>query len=110
MSVETTVAPTPQHRALSLRDRDRILSIASPIGLLVVWEVAARTGVIDTRFFPAPSSVLALLIEMLKSGELLTHTAASLQRLLWGTLIGGVPALRRGRRSGFAISSRRSAG
>jgi ABC-type nitrate/sulfonate/bicarbonate transport system permease component len=94
MSVQTTVAtPRREQRMLSLRDRDRILSIASPIGLLLVWEIAARAGAIDTRFFPAPSSVLALLIEMLKSGELLTHTATSLVRLGWGILFGGVPAL-----------------
>ena len=94
MSVQTTVAtPRREQRMLSLRDRDRILSIVSPIGLLLVWEIAARAGFIDTRFFPAPSSVLALLIEMLKSGELLTHTGMSLQRLAWGAVIGGVPAL-----------------
>jgi NitT/TauT family transport system permease protein len=94
MSVGTTAAAPPrQERVMSLRVRDRILSIASPIGLLLVWEIAARTGMIDTRFFPAPSSVLALLIEMLKSGELLVHTAASLRRLAWGILIGGAPAL-----------------
>jgi ABC-type nitrate/sulfonate/bicarbonate transport system permease component len=94
MSVQTTVAtPRREQRALSLRDRDRILSIASPIGLLLVWEMAARAGAIDTRFFPAPSSVLALLIEMLKSGELLSHTGTSLVRLGWGILFGGIPAL-----------------
>jgi ABC-type nitrate/sulfonate/bicarbonate transport system permease component len=94
MSVQTTVAtPRREQRMLSLRDRDRILSIASPIGLLLVWEIAARAGAIDTRFFPAPSSVLALLIEMLKSGELLTHTGTSLVRLGWGILFGGIPAL-----------------
>jgi ABC-type nitrate/sulfonate/bicarbonate transport system permease component len=64
MSVQTTVAtPRREPRALSLRDRDRILSIVS------------------------------LLFEMLGSGELLTHTAASLQRLAWGIVIGGIPAL-----------------
>jgi len=94
MTVETTVtAPPRQQRLLSLRGRDRILSVVSPIGLLVVWEVAARVGLIDTRFFPAPSSILSLLIDMLKSGELLTHTAVSLRRLFWGSVIGGVPAL-----------------
>src|SRR5690348_5740830 len=89
MSVQTTVAtPRRETRMLSLRDRDRILSIASPIGLLLVWELAARAGAIDTRFFPAPSSVMALLIEMLKSGELMNHTLTSLQRLALGTVIG----------------------
>jgi ABC-type nitrate/sulfonate/bicarbonate transport system permease component len=85
--------PAPRGERMSIRLRDRILSIASPLGLLIVWELAARFGFIDTRFFPAPSSIFALLIEMLKSGELMTHTLTSLQRLFWGTLIGGIPAL-----------------
>jgi ABC-type nitrate/sulfonate/bicarbonate transport system permease component len=95
MSVEQAqiaVASRPS-RALSLRGRDRILSIASPLGLLLLWELAAQFGFIDTRFFPAPSAILTLLVQMLWSGELLTHTYTSLRRLLWGTLIGGIPAL-----------------
>ena len=78
---------------LSVRTRERILGIASPLALLVVWEAAARLNFIDTRFFPAPSSVIAVLIEMLKSGELVTNTLVSLKRLALGTLIGGAPAL-----------------
>ena len=50
MTVETTVAAPAQRRKLSLRERDRILSIASPIGLLLIWEIAARVHFIDTRF------------------------------------------------------------
>jgi NitT/TauT family transport system permease protein len=87
------VSPARKSRTLSLRGRDRILSLASPIGLLVVWEVAARFGFIDTRFFPAPSSIISLLVAMVKSGELVTHTTTSLTRLFWGTVIGGIPAL-----------------
>jgi ABC-type nitrate/sulfonate/bicarbonate transport system permease component len=93
MTVETVTAAPREKSTLSLRDRDRILSIASPIGLLLIWEIAARTGLIDVRFFPAPSSILRLLYDMLLSGELMTHTLASLQRLFWGILLGGVPAL-----------------
>ena len=95
MSAEQAqIAVAPRRgRALSLRGRDRILSVASPLGLMILWELAARFGLIDTRFFPAPSRILALLIEMLQSGELIAHTYASLRRLFWGTLIGGIPAL-----------------
>jgi NitT/TauT family transport system permease protein len=42
----------------------------------------ARFGFIDTRFFPAPSSVLSTLVEMLGTGELVADTAISLQRCL----------------------------
>ena len=79
--------------ALHESARDRILSVASPIGLLVLWEIAARLSLIDTRFFPAPSAVFSVLWDMLLSGELLMHSWVSLKRLFWGTLIGGLPAL-----------------
>ncbi len=93
MTTETIAGSPEQSFALSMRTRERILGIASPIVLLVVWEVAARLHFIDTRFFPAPSSVIAVMIEMLRSGELVTNTLVSLRRLALGTLIGGVPAL-----------------
>jgi NitT/TauT family transport system permease protein len=78
---------------MSARTRDRLLSIISPLALLTLWELCARFGFIDTRFFPAPSSVIATMVEMLGTGELVTHTAVSMQRLLYGAIIGGVPAL-----------------
>jgi NitT/TauT family transport system permease protein len=42
-------------RFVTGNNRDRMISIASPIVLLLVWQIAAQTGVIDERFFPAPS-------------------------------------------------------
>src|SRR5271155_402966 len=93
MTTETVATSPGRSFALSVRTRERILGVASPIALLVVWELAARLHVIDTRFFPAPSSVIAVMIDMLRSGELITNTLVSLRRLALGTLIGGVPAL-----------------
>src|SRR5260370_9511548 len=78
---------------LAARRRDRILSIASPLGLLLAWELAADSGLIDTRFFPAPSSIIAKLVEMARSGELTESVLISLQRIVLGFLIGGVPAI-----------------
>jgi NitT/TauT family transport system permease protein len=75
------------------RRRDRILSIASPLGLLLAWELAAQTGLIDVRFFPAPSAIIAKLIEMARSGELTENVLISLQRIVLGFLLGGVPAI-----------------
>ncbi len=75
------------------RRRDRILSIASPLALLLAWEFAADVGLIDVRFFPAPSSIFAKLIEMAQSGELTENVLISLQRIVLGFLLGGVPAI-----------------
>jgi hypothetical protein len=33
-------APAPRSKRMSIGVRDRILSIASPLGLLIVWELA----------------------------------------------------------------------
>jgi len=87
------VVDVGERARLAARRRDRILSIASPLGLLLAWELAADTGLIDVRFFPAPSSIIAKLIEMARSGELTDNVLISLQRIVLGFLLGGVPAI-----------------
>ncbi|OIQ93985.1 putative aliphatic sulfonates transport permease protein SsuC [mine drainage metagenome] len=81
------------HFRLSAARRDHVISLVSPFILLAIWEICARFGIIDTRFFPAPTTILRTLVELVKSGELVTNTWATLQRLLWGFLVGGIPAL-----------------
>ena len=93
MSVQIISSSSQAGTKISARMRDRLLNVISPLALLTLWELCARFDVIDTRFFPAPSSVLSTAVEMLQSGELVTHTAASMQRLAYGTILGGVPAL-----------------
>jgi NitT/TauT family transport system permease protein len=94
MTIHTIAAAEPrQSWSMSMRSRERILAVASPLALLLIWELAARFGFVDVRFFPAPSSVLKVLWAMLLSGELETNTLVSLRRLALGALIGGVPAL-----------------
>jgi NitT/TauT family transport system permease protein len=78
---------------ISASNRDRIINVASPIALLLLWEIATRTGVLDARFFPAPSQIFETLMTLVKNGVLWTNTWASLQRLFWGALLGGIPAL-----------------
>jgi ABC-type nitrate/sulfonate/bicarbonate transport system permease component len=78
---------------LRARRRDRIISVASPLGLLLAWELAAQAGIIDVRFFPAPSSIMSTLIRMAGTGELSENVLISLQRIVLGFLLGGVPAI-----------------
>lgn len=73
--------------------RDRLIGVLSPLALLGLWEIAAHLGMIDARFFPAPSSIMHQVVALTTSGELLTHLAASMQRLALGMLLGGIPAL-----------------
>lgn len=78
---------------------ERLLSILSPIVLLGLWEFFAQVHVIDTRFFPAPSSIFAVLLTMLQptsqypSGELWLHLSISLTRIAFGFVIGVVPGI-----------------
>jgi ABC-type nitrate/sulfonate/bicarbonate transport system permease component len=93
MSQVVTAAPQAKTWTLNRRSRERIISFLSPIALLLLWEVLARLGILDTRFFPAPSQILSTLLTMMKSGELQDDTLISMTRLAVGFLVGGIPAL-----------------
>src|SRR5690242_9682929 len=80
-------------RRISTSNRDRIINLISPVALVVLWEIATRAGILDARFFPAPSQIFHTLVTLVANGILWTNTWASLQRLFWGALLGGVPAL-----------------
>ena len=78
---------------LSAAARYRLISLASPVLLLILWEVLVRTGVLDARFFPAPSKISETFFALVQDGSLWVNTWASLQRLFWGFLLGAIPAL-----------------
>lgn len=78
---------------LDARTRDRLISLLSPLLLLGSWEFAAHVQWIDVRFFPAPSVIALKGWQLTASGELWGHVWTSLQRLFWGFLVGGIPAL-----------------
>ncbi|WP_079127741.1 ABC transporter permease [Streptomyces sp. TP-A0874] len=90
---ERSGPPARREPRLSPRQRDRLLAVVTPLALLLVWEVLARTGAIDARFFPAPSNIFQRMIESVSNGELWGHTWASLRRLFFGFWLGLVPGL-----------------
>ncbi len=73
-----------------LRLRDLTLAIATPIVLLILWEVTARVEIIDPRFFPPPSEILVVGAGMAINGELWEHTVPTLARLLIGGGLGAI--------------------
>jgi NitT/TauT family transport system permease protein len=87
------VADIGEAQRLAARRRERMMSVGSPLGLLLLWELAAYFGWIDVRFFPAPSTIIGVLIELTRSGELVEHVTISLQRILLGFFLGGIPAV-----------------
>lgn len=66
---------------------------ASPIVMLLIWEALVRIGLLDARFFPAPSSVIHELAALLASGQLVVHLGYTLSRVGVGFLLGAVPAV-----------------
>ena len=62
--------------------------MAALLALLGAWEAAARIGWVPVLFLPSPLGVLGEGWEMLRSGELAAHVAASLTRLLAGFAAG----------------------
>src|SRR5262249_41079703 len=63
-------------------------SAASPIVLLVLWELCSRLGVVDTRVLPPPSVVIGRIIGLFSDGSLLPHVQATVLRFLSGLAIG----------------------
>lgn len=71
----------------------RTLSIVAPIVVLLVWELFSRTGVLDQRFFPAPTLVIKALWDEATTGSLWVQSGHSVVRLIVGFLLGAVPAI-----------------
>ena len=80
-------------RGMSRETTERLMNIVSPLALIGLWEICARLGLIDVRFFPAPSKIFVVMFQMIQNGQLEVHVWASMQRLFWGILWGGIPAL-----------------
>jgi sulfonate transport system permease protein len=66
-----------------------LVALIVPCFLLLLWHVASDQGWIAQQILPKPEIVWATFSELWSSGDLLFHTGLSLQRVLWGFLLGG---------------------
>jgi ABC-type nitrate/sulfonate/bicarbonate transport system permease component len=78
---------------LSVENRERLLSIASPIALLLVWQLMSWGGLLDPRFIPSPIGIGEAAWALLLSGDLIHNIWVSLLRILAGFVIGAVPGI-----------------
>jgi ABC-type nitrate/sulfonate/bicarbonate transport system permease component len=69
-----------------------VLGVGFPCLLLLLWELLANFGVIDRRFFPAPSKIFVGMIHLLgdpgERGRLIVDIVATYQRLVIGYGLG----------------------
>jgi ABC-type nitrate/sulfonate/bicarbonate transport system permease component len=61
--------------------------LISPVGLLLFWEIASRSGIANPLILPPPSSALADLVKLIIDGELQRALWASIYRILCGFAI-----------------------
>jgi NitT/TauT family transport system permease protein len=80
-TVTAAVRPTPAWVRALRAVVTRTIAIAA---LAAVWEIFPRLGLVDATFLPPLSEVLATWWTLLTSGELWSHTQASLARSLGG--------------------------
>lgn len=99
---ERYLSTRPARAGLTKRALYRWLSWLVPAIVVLLWEAAARAGLIAPQVLPAPSSVLATAANMAQNGELFVHLGVSLLRAAAGFAIGGVIGLVLGVVVGFS--------
>jgi NitT/TauT family transport system permease protein len=81
--------PVEYRTGFLVRREYRAVRVLALVGLVVLWEIVARVGWVPALFLPSPLGVVAEGWDMVTSGELFSHLAASLKRLLLGFAVGG---------------------
>jgi NitT/TauT family transport system permease protein len=74
--------------AFLLRREHPAVKALALAGLVALWELATRVGWVPALFLPSPVGVIRELVDMVRSGQLFVHLAASLERLVLGFVIG----------------------
>ena len=87
-AVQAALRPVP-FRGAGFRPRP--LAIVGPAvfaALILAWQLGCRYGVISPIALPAPSQVAGAFVDLVRSGTLWQHLAASLERLVVGWTLG----------------------
>ena len=58
------------------------------IGFIALWELFAQLNILNTFLFSSPSSIIKLILDYSKNGELLRHINISVFETLLGLIIG----------------------
>ena len=90
-----------------LRHWKWFVGLALPVLLAIGWEAAVSLGLASGRLMPPPSRIFATLYALALSGELWTHTAATMGRVLAGFAIGAAAGTLIGALTGASDLARR---
>jgi len=93
-------------RLTGARIARQLPALIGPFVVLALgWELAAGV-ILDPRFFPPPSVTLPLAAELYLDGDLLTHAAASVRRIVLATAIGASAGIAVGVVAGWSHRAR----
>lgn len=73
-----------------LSDSDLALGVLGTAGAIALWEVAARTGLVDPALFPSPLLAIGMAAERLTAGQVGENLYWSLLRVFSGFLLGAL--------------------
>ncbi|HEY1362041.1 MAG TPA: ABC transporter permease [Xanthobacteraceae bacterium] len=73
-----------------MRPRNLLARCYSIPLLLLVWQLAVGTGLVESRLLPSPLQVWSALVDDLGNGTLVYHTGVTLYRALAGFLLAAV--------------------
>jgi sulfonate transport system permease protein len=86
----------PDAAARRMWDRPVVRIVAGlllPAIILIVWQVVTTNGLVPPYRLPTPASVFQAGVELAENGQLWTHIAISVQRVLLGFAIGSIIGL-----------------
>ncbi len=72
------------------KTKARLISLLILVGILVLWEINSRSGVISATFFPAPSKIFAAFNNLVKKGDMQSAFFATMIRFVVGALCGSL--------------------
>jgi NitT/TauT family transport system permease protein len=78
-------------KAMTTKQRDRLMSIVSPLVVLILWEILSRTNVIDKRILAPPTVIVATIVQLIQTGGLLQQAGITLARFCVGFVAGLIP-------------------
>lgn len=101
--MEATFRREVKNRAAFMeKTMPRWVPVLGILAILVVWEVICRAGLVSPLYLPSPTSILLAGWEMIRNGELLKNTEASLYRIAVGFIIGSAAGIFFGLIIGFS--------
>jgi NitT/TauT family transport system permease protein len=71
----------------------KLIPLGSLAGVLLLWELCGRLGLLNPLFFPVPSIIFIAFFEMLADGEIQKNLSITMFRVFAGFVIGTIPGI-----------------